>query len=181
MLIGKRTLAVSLFFSLIIQAKAQIGAMKLVGNNTKQYSMGFGAFIKTGVPVSDAASVTLELGVNIFPEKEYGTYYGTIMCPLKAGYRYTLNRTGQGFYIEPQAGYNLYGITSLQDENTDDVDLKYHGLVLAAGAGYLFELWRTPFDLNLRYETVIAHGGSNNFISLGISRFLTFGKRDSDY
>jgi hypothetical protein len=92
-----------------------------------------------------------------------------------------LNGTGQGFYVEPQAGYNIYGVTSLQDENGTDVNLKYHGVILAAGAGYLFSLGRTPFDVNLRYETVMAHGGSNNMISLGISRTISFGKRDSDY
>jgi hypothetical protein len=63
----------------------------------------------------------------------------------------------------------------------NDIDLKYHGVVLAGGTGYLFTIGSAPFDLNLRYETVIAHGGSNNFISLGISRFISFGKRDTDY
>jgi hypothetical protein len=29
------------------------------------------------------------------------------MCPLKLGYRYTVNGTGEGLYIEPQAGYNV--------------------------------------------------------------------------
>lgn len=178
---GKRTLAASIVFLLIMQANAQIGAMKLVGPGTKDYAMGFGAFIKTGIPVSDGADVTIEIGADIFPDKEYPGDYGTIMCPLKAGYRYTLNGTGQGFYVEPQAGFNLFGLTSLQDDGGHDVELKYHGVVLSAGAGYLFSIGRTPFDLNLRYETVIAHGGSNNLISLGISRTISFGRRDSDY
>ena len=155
--------------------------MKLVGNNTKQYSFGFGAFIKSGIPVSEGADVTVEIGANFFPEKEYPADYGTVMCPLKAGYRYTLNATGQGFYVEPQVGYNLYGVTSLQDENGQDINLKYHGVILAAGVGYLFTIGQAPFDLNLRYETVMAHGGSNNLIGLGISRTISFGKRDSDY
>ncbi|HYK57480.1 MAG TPA: hypothetical protein VEV15_13520, partial [Flavisolibacter sp.] len=163
---GKGILAASLVFFLIVQASAQIGAVKLVGNNTKDYAIGLGAFIKTGFPVSEAADITLELGANIFPLKGYGTEYGTIMCPLKAGYRHTLNGTGQGFYVEPQVGFNLVGITSLPDNYGNDINLKYHGVVLAAGTGYLFTIGRAPFDLNLRYETVIAHGGSNNMISL---------------
>ncbi|MES1197693.1 MAG: autotransporter outer membrane beta-barrel domain-containing protein [Chitinophagaceae bacterium] len=178
---GKTVLAATILFFIIMRGNAQIGAMKLVGNNTRDYSMGFGAFIKTGFPVSEAANVTLELGANIFLLKGYGTAYGTIMCPLKAGYRYTLNGTGEGFYVEPQAGFNLVGVTSLPDDNGDDINLKYHGVVLAAGAGYLFTIGRAPFDLNLRYETVIAHGGSNNFISLGISRFISFKRRDTGY
>jgi hypothetical protein len=178
---GKRTLAVAILFLLIMRANAQINVMKLVGNDTKDYSVGFGAFIKSGVPVSEAADITIELGADIFFMKGYGTEYGTIMCPLKAGYRYTLNGTGQGLYVEPQLGFNLAGVTSLPSESGgDDINLHYHGVVLAAGAGYLFTIGRAPFDLNLRYETVIAHGGSNNLVSLGISRFIFFKKRDTD-
>jgi hypothetical protein len=177
---GKVVLAAFLVFFSLVQANAQLGVMKLVGNNTQDYGMGFGAFIKTGFPASEAADVTLELSANIFPLKGYGFDYGTIMCPLIAGYRYTLDGNGQGFYIEPQIGYNLVGITSLPNDG-NDIDLKYHGVVLGAGTGYLFTIGGAPFDLNLRYETVIAHGGSNNLISLGISRFISFGKRDTDY
>jgi hypothetical protein len=177
---GKRTLAGFILLLLVVHANAQIGAMKLVGNNTKDYAMGFGAFIKAGFPVSEGADATLELGANLFPMKG-DIRYGTIMCPLKAGYRYTLNGTGAGFYVEPQAGYNLIGVTSLPTENGNDINLKYRGVVLAAGAGYLFAIGGAPFDLNLRYETVIAHGGSNNFIAVGISRFISFRKRDTDY
>lgn len=178
---SKRIGTACIAFLLVLQVHAQLGVMKLVGPGTKDYSFGFGAFVKAGIPVTDGADVTVEIGANFFPDKEYPTDYGTAMCPLKLGYRYTLNGTGQGLYIEPQAGYNLYGVTSLQDKDGNDVDLKYHGVILAAGAGYLFNIGRTPFDVNLRYETVIAHGGSNNMISLGISRTITFGKRDSDY
>ncbi len=178
---GKSTLAGFIFFFLAVHANAQIGAMKLVGPGTKDYSLGFGAFLKTGIPVSDGADATIEIGADFFPDKDYPGDYGTVMCPLKLGYRYTLNGTGEGFYVEPQAGFNLYGVTSTQDDYGHDVDLKYHGVVLAAGAGYLFPIGRTPFDVNLRYETVIAHGGSNNIVSLGVSRTISFGKRNSDY
>jgi len=174
---SKGILTVSLLFFFIIQANAQIGVMKLVGNNTKNYNLGFGAFIKGGVPVSDAGDVTLEIGVNYFPSKDAGE--GTAMCPLKAGYRYTLNGTGEGFYLEPQVGYNIYGVTSMLDDQGYNVDLKYHGLILAAGAGYLFSIGNVPFDINLRYETVMAHGGSNNLVSLGITKSFSFGKRDN--
>ena len=172
------TTFVLLFY--ILQSNAQIGIMKLVGKNTSDYTIGAGAFIKTGIPVSEGSDVTLELGVNYFFLKDGGTGDGTVMCPLKVGYRYTFNGTGEGFYVEPQVGYNIIGATSL-DNNGNQVNLKYHGVVLAAGTGYLFTIWGVPFDLNLRYETVIAHGGSNNFISLGISKFFSFKKRDAGY
>lgn len=177
----KGILATSILFFYITQANAQLGVMKLVGKNTSDYTVGFGAFIKTGIPVTDGSDVTLELGADIFFLNDGGSGDGTIMCPLKAGYRYTLNGTGEGFYVEPQVGYNLVGITSLTDANGNTINLKYHGVVFAAGTGYLFTIGRAPFDLNLRYETVIDHGGSNNFISLGISRIISFKRRDTGY
>jgi hypothetical protein len=179
---GKGILITSLLFFFVVHTNAQLGVMKLVGKNTRDYSMGFGAFIKSGFPVSDGSDVTLEAGADIFLlNDDYGSGDGTIMCSLKAGYRYTLNGTGEGFYVEPQVGFNVYGVTSLYDDEGKQVNLKYHGAVLAAGAGYMFSIWNAPFDLNLRYETVIAHGGSNNFICLGISRFISFKKRDTGY
>lgn len=173
---SKLMLTLSLLCFFIIPANAQLGVMKLVGSDTKNYKSGFGAFIKAGVPVSNSGDVTIEIGANYFPSKDEG--YGTLMCPLKAGYRYMLNRTHEGFYVEPQVGYNIYGVTSLLDENGYNVDLKYHGVVFAAGGGYLFATGKIGFDLNLRYETVIAHGGSNNLISLGLTKSFIFGKKD---
>lgn len=176
---NKKVLPALCFLFSVTYAHAQLGAMKLVGKNTKDYKLGFGAFLKTGFPVSEGSDITAEGGVNIFFLDEYGSDEGTIMCPLKVGYRFTLNKSGQGLYVEPQAGYNLYGLTSVYN-NGKVIDLKYHGVVFAAGTGYLFTLWNQPFDLNFRYETVIAHGGSNNFISLGISRIISFRNKDAE-
>ena len=181
-IMSKGLLATFILLFSMQQAQAQLGVMKMVGKDTKDYTIGFGAFVKTGVPVSDGSDITLEIGADIFFMNDgYNGADGTIMCPLKAGYRYTLNGTGEGFYVEPQVGFNLYGVTSLHDDNGNVINLKYHGVVFAAGTGYLFNIGNAPFDLNLRYETVIAHGGSNNLISLGISRFISFGRRDSGY
>lgn len=176
----QKLLATSVLLFTIHFANAQLGAMKLVGKDTKDYSLGFGAFIKTGIPVTDGSDVTLEVGANFFFSKE-GDGNGTAMCPLKLGYRYMLNGTDEGLYVEPQAGYNLYGVTSLTDKNGQTVNLKYHGVVLAAGTGYIFYIGNLPIDINLRYETVMAHGGSNNMISLGITKSFSFGRRDSNY
>jgi|SRR5579862_83832 len=178
----KTTIALSILFFSVVQTNAQLGVMKLVGKNTSNYTIGFGAFIKAGFPVSEGSDVTLEIGADIFLLNDgYGSSDGTIMCPLKAGYRYMLDGSSKGFYVEPQVGFDLLGVTSLHDANGNQINLRYHGVVFAAGTGYLFEIGRAPFDLNLRYETVIDHGGSNNFISLGISRFISFSKRGSDY
>ena len=79
---NKKLFATFLLFFFIIQANAQLGVMKLVGNGTKDYKMGFGAFIKTGFPVTEGNDATLEIGANIFPIDDR---YGTVMCPLKVG------------------------------------------------------------------------------------------------
>src|ERR1700683_3536639 len=149
---GKRTLTASILFFSVMLANAQLGVMKLIGNNTSKYTIGFGAFIKSGFPLSQSSDLTIEIGAEIFLLNDgYGTSDGTIMCPLKAGYRYALDGSGEGFYIEPQVGFNLVGVTSLHDANGNQINLKYHGVVFAAGTGYLFNIGRAPFDLNLRY------------------------------
>lgn len=168
---------IALLFSLTA-AESQITLLKLVGKDTKDYKIGFGVFLKTAIPYNEGSDITIEGGVNFFFLNYGSGAYGTVMCPLKVGYRYTLNGTGEGLYLEPQVGYNLFGVTSMIDKEGYPIDLKYHGVVFAAGGGYLFSLWNQPFDLNLRYETVIAHGGSNNLIALGISRIINFRKKE---
>jgi hypothetical protein len=170
----------SILFLILTNGEAQLGVMKMVGNNTSSYSLGFGAYIKGIFPVSQAGDMTLELGANFFFLDDGGSGDGTAVVPIKAGYRYSLNGTGMGLYVEPQIGYNIYGVTSANVDGTTQ-NLKFHGLVCAAGTGYLFLIGNTPLDLNLHYETIIDHGGSDNYISLGISFYLRFGKRDNEY
>lgn len=173
----KAILTLSIVCFLSMQASAQLGVMKLVGSGTSDYQVGFGAFIKAGFPAFKSGDITMELGLNCFWIKD-GEGSGTAMVPLKLGYMHMFNGSRTGFYVEPQVGYNLYGISSLDDENGYNVDYKYNGLVLAAGAGYVFLMSKKPVNLNLRYETTIAKGGSNNIVSLGITQFFTIGKRD---
>ena len=172
-------LLASILFFIVANGKAQLGIMKMVGPNTSNYSYGVGAYIKGIFPVSQASDVTLELGANIFFLNDEGTGDGTAVVPIKAGYRYSLNGTGMGLYVEPQIGYNIYGVTSAYVDGTTQ-NLTFHGLVCAAGTGYLFLIGNTPLDLNLHYETIVAHGGSDNYVSLGLTFYLHFGKRDPD-
>lgn len=167
----------SIFFLVLTRAEAQLGVIKMVGNNTSNYSLGLGAYIKGAFPISQGNDITLELGANLFPLKDGGSGDGTAVVPIKAGYRYSLNGSGMGFYVEPQIGYNIYGVSSVNVDGTTQ-NLKFHGLVGAAGGGYLFLIGSTPLDLHLRYETVIDHGGSDNYVSLGLSFYLHFGRKD---
>jgi len=170
-----------LFFFFIQQANAQIAVAKMVGKNTSNYGMGYGAFLKAGYPVSAGDDVTLEAGVYIFSLNDQGYGDGTALVPLKLGYRYTFNRQGDGFYIEPQAGYNLYGITSLNNDGYNTQNLKFNGVIFAASTGYIFSIKSFPLDLNLHYETIWDKGGSDNFIRLGLLVSLHFKSRPEYY
>ena len=167
----------ALLFLFAARAEAQLGVMKMVGKDTKNYSLGVGAYIKGIFTVSQASDVTVEVGANAFFLNDGGSGDGTAVVPVKVGYRYSLNGTGMGFYVEPQIGWNVYGVSSV---NVDGYTQNYtfHGLVLGAGTGYLFSLGNTPLDLHLHYETIVDHGGSDNYVSLGLSFYLHFGKRD---
>ena len=56
----------SILFFIVANAEAQLGIMKMVGNNTGNYSYGVGAYVKEIFSVSQASDLTLELGANIF-------------------------------------------------------------------------------------------------------------------
>lgn len=174
----KIVLALFVFF-IANQVHAQIEVAKLTGKNSENYSVGFGAFLKFAQPVSDADAVSVEIGLKYFYEKGYAGTYGLAYLPLKLGYRYSLDRSGAGFYIEPQLGYNLYGVKSYQADGGLDVDEKFHGLIWAAGAGYLFNPGgRIQFDLSLHYESVIYNNGPVNNISFRLAHNFSFGKRE---
>lgn len=148
----------------------------MVGKNTKDYKLGAGLYLKAGYPVSEADDITFEAGLYAFSLYDYDYAFGTIMAPAKIGYRYTLNRNGDGFYVEPQAGYNFFGLTSL-DVNGYAKDLRYNGIALGVSTGYLF----TSVDLNIHLETIKAKGGSNNYIRAGVVFPFRLKKRESDY
>jgi len=167
----------AVLFLIITKAHAQLGIIKMVGHNTSNYSYGVGAYVKGIFTISQASDLTLELGANAFFLNDGGSGDGTAVVPLKVGYRYSLNGTGMGLYVEPQIGYNIYGVSSVNVDGYTQ-NLTFHGLVAAAGTGYLFLLGNTPLDLHLHYETIVDHGGSDNYVSLGLSFYLHFGKRD---
>lgn len=163
-------LAILLIASLNLNAQIQFS--KIIGKDSKVYGTGYGGFLKFSHPISEASDLTLELGANVFSLKE-DPAFGWALIPIKAGYRYTLNQSGTGFYVEPQVGYNVYGI--------DPNDTKFTGLILAAGAGYLFQpIGKIKFDLGLLFESAMHKGGPLNYLSLRLSHNFSFGRRESE-
>lgn len=148
----------------------QIQVLKLIGKDSKDFGLGYGGFLKFAYPVSDASDISLEVGANVFQLKE-NPAYGWAIIPVKLGYRYTLNQTGTGFYVQPQVGYNVYGI--------DPNDNKFTGLILAGGAGYLFETsGKIQFDLGLQFESALHKDGSANYLALRLSHNFTIRRRN---
>ena len=170
------TLASALFL-IASHSNAQIEIDKLLGKNSDSYGIGFGAFLQFAFPASDAADITAEGGVVFFFEKD-NSEEGIAAIPVKVGYRYTLNGTGEGFYIHPQVGYNVYGVKS-EDFSGYNQDSKFHGVILGAGTGYLFYIGNTNFDIGLRYETILANGGNVSCLGLRIAHSI-FGNRRND-
>jgi len=174
----RQLLFLSLFF-IAIQSRAQLSVVKMVGNDTKDYKLGAGLYLKAGYPVSEGDDVTLEAGCYIFSLDDNSYTFGTFIVPAKLGYRYTLNRKGNGFYVEPQVGYNIYGLTTL-NVNGYAKDFKFHGIVLGASTGYLFSLWSAPIDLNLHFETIVDKGGSDNYVRAGLVFPFSLKKREAN-
>ena len=171
----KEILVIALTFIVTI-AHAQLSVIKMVGSNTGNYNQGLGAYLKGAYSISNADDITLELGLYDFKLNDGGVGDGTIILPLTAGYRYTLDRSGSGFYIEPQVGYNLLGVTSLK-VNGYTQNINFKGVTFAGGTGYIFLLGSFPIDLNLRYQTIKAQEASYNTVSLGLTLGIRFKRK----
>ena len=165
----RKTLASLLLIFCAFTSTAQLQMLKLIGKNSKDFGIGYGGFLTAGYQLTPGAEITLEIAANLFPEKN-SAYYGWGTFPLKLGYRYTFNKLGYGWYVHPQAGYNLLGIDPLDEEFT--------GIVLGTGAGYLFKTsGKIQFDLGLVYEAAAHKGGWPQYLALRLSHNITFGKK----
>jgi hypothetical protein len=159
--------------------------------SSKQFSgNAFSGAFNFCVPVSDADYVSAELGLSHFTNKHDNVY----LLPILAGYRYTLNRTGVGLYVEPTAGYS-FGTTDIQkydanggpiydNESGNYVYVKSSGVTTGANFGYLFDPSEgfVKFQLNicLRYEHTFSEL-SSNMVSLRITHAFTFGRRRDEW
>lgn len=135
--------------------------------STKEFkSIGFGAFLNFSFPVSEADYITAEGGVQYFKDN---SVEAVAMIPVLIGYRYTLNRSGTGFYVEPNAGFS-FCVADYSD---------YSGATAGIGVGYLIDLGNVPFNFGLRYEHSFGNPSTNIF-ALRIAHSLSFGRRNKD-
>jgi len=161
-----------------LASSAQLALTKYVGKNAKAYNLGFGAFLKGGYSFNGIDDVTAELGVNFFTEKEDNAN-GIANVPFKLGYRYKLNRSPAGLYVEPQVGYNFYGVSSYYNDTTyENIDIKYNGIVLSPGVGYIFKVAGSiQPNVELRYDTNITPSGPYSWVSLRLTFNWMFNKK----
>lgn len=94
----KKTFLLVLIFSFSTTLYSQIDGFVIYGKKSSGISpkLGLGAFLKFSIPVNeDKDEMTLELAIIGLDGYSLG------FIPMKAGYRYTFNRTGYGLYFEP--------------------------------------------------------------------------------
>ncbi len=148
---------------------AQIEVFKIVGKNSEEFShqYGFGTFLKLSVPVNQGSdAITGEIGIMGLDG------YSAGFVVLKAGYRYTLNRSGYGLYVEPQAGY------AAGNDTYKDVA----GVSTVAAVGYLFQpIGNVRLDVGLRFENIFTAYGSYSFVGLRIAHNFSLFRRSADY
>ncbi len=169
----------SLLFALIscVSLNAQIEVDHISMKNFKATALG--GFLNFSHPVSDGNYMSYEVGLHYFKSK-YDEE--VVLIPLLVGYRYTLDQTGTGFYVEPNAGYN-FGKTTIQkyDENGGFIggEEKVAGPAAGLGFGYLWQLGdeRTLINFGARYERIFGQSSVNMF-SFRASYTFSFGRRD---
>lgn len=174
-----RLLILSLVF-ISIRANAQIEVAHL---SSKGFSAtGFGAFLNFAVPVSEYGSISAEAGFYYFKKDDNNV----ALVPLLLGYRHMLQEPDAGFYIEPNAGYNI-GATDIQKRDaggnlvygTDRIlEQQVKGATAGLGVGYIFP-GSFSFNIGLRYQRVfVSNDPSLNLFSLRLSHPLSFRRRE---
>ena len=173
-------LCLSLMFCTFLNAQIEVAHLK-----SKDFSStGFGAFLNFSIPVSEGNAVTAEAGFYNFKSKDDDHI---ALVPFLLGFRYTLDGTGTGFYVEPHAGYTIGGSdiqkynevgTPIYDENGSPVEQKVKGVNAGISGGYIIP---GSFSLNiaLRYQHVfVSKDPTLNIFALRLSYPFSFGRRD---
>lgn len=167
-----------LFFHLTVHAQIEVAHL-----NSKSFSAtGFGAFLNFAVPVSEYGSISAEAGFYYFKKDDNNV----ALVPLLLGYRHMLQEPDAGFYIEPNAGYNI-GATDIQKRDEEGnlvygidgiLERQVKGATTGLGVGYIFP-GSFSFNIGLRYQRVfVSDDPALNLFSLRLSHPLSFRRRE---
>lgn len=180
MLSGKKVISLSfaLFFFTFLHAQIEVAHLTFKGFS----ATGFGGFLNVAVPVTEGNSITAEAGFYSFKKDEDLT----VLIPFLLGYRYTLNGSGAGLYIEPTAGYTIGGTDRTKTDAVNSpimvdgkyVEQKVAGVTTGIGTGYIFP-GSLAFNIGLRYQHVfVSKDPALNLFSLRVSHSFSFRRRE---
>lgn len=127
------------------------------------YSTGIGGTAKLLLGVGTSGQVTFTTGYMTFNGKDLpsGIDISANVIPLLLGYRHNLS----GIYIEPQAGYGIYGSkVSGMGSMYDGTDSE-GAFTWAIGAGYAMN---PGLDVGVRYQSGTKNGDSNSLLGLSL-------------
>ena len=165
---SKNMFCLLLFLFIQFNVNSQIEVVHIRCKNFSGF--GFGAFLNLSFPVYEADYISFEAG--LYGASKYDLNVGT--SPFLASYRYTIDRSGYGFYLEPTIGYSI-GEADIGD---DRGKLVINGIASGFGIGYLFESsGRYQSNFGLRYVRSFGLTGVS-ILSLRYSLSYRFGKRE---
>ena len=176
-MLRKQLAILCLLFVTINVCNAQIEVTHVTSKNFT--STGFGGFLNFAIPIAEVNYLTIEGGFQYFKNK-YDE--DLALVPVLVGYRYTLDQTGSGLYVEPFAGYS-FGASTIgnYDENGSwtGKDENVPGPTAGIGVGYLVDLGNIPFNFGLRYAHTFGNYATNVY-SFRISHTFHIGRRSDD-
>lgn len=162
------------------------GQVEIGYANRKDFkAIGFGAFLNLSIPASESNYITIEGGVQYF-KNGYDEELAHI--PILVGYKYTLDQSGKGFYVEPHGGY-AFGESTIQaydengsllsDGNGNLIYQKVKGPMAGLGFGYLIAPEESSFRMNieLRFQHSFAKDPGNT-VFLRIAKAFSIGGKN---
>lgn len=146
-----------------------------MGDFGDAFKTGFGGYVKGFYGVGEAGQITFTTGYSAFKAKgSDGDESATAsIIPLMAGYRHNFN----GFYVEPQAGYNIFGAkVKFLGESVSDSE---GGFGYALGIGYVVN----GVDFGVRYQGGKPSGEGDDtsnwgFIGIHVGYNFSLGGKD---
>jgi len=176
----KKTPLLLLLSITLIQANAQFEFSHL---STKGYNvLGAGTMFSYGLAVSRGDAITFDVGILFFRDAVVDPGSGI-------GYRYTFNRKGFGFYLEPEISFAYSGVNIPRQDSAQYPLLRDHqgnfkqpdldGLVPFLTAGYIFP-GRFALNIGLRYGHIFTLDGDPgvDIFSLRLSHTIVFGREN---
>lgn len=139
-----------------------------MGDFKDAFKTGFGGSLKYLHGLGTAGQVSLTSGYTTFNAKDVPSGYTvrSSIIPILLGYRHNFS----GLYIEPQAGYGIYGSKvkggGFDESNSDGA------FTWAIGLGYAME---QGLDIGARYQSASKNNSTTSLIGLHLGYNFSLG------